>query len=291
MLDSSRRLSRLALALGALAPIAWLAPPPAHAQLAVEEIAIFAGSADEGSGPEWFFFIEVIGENLPGGSVAPPVGDALTLVDASGLGLELEFEDGPFVSFGALQTAHPAGDYVVTLDGGETVTLGWNPTEPVGVGPQPTLAIDQPADGAVGVSSTPTVAFSFDCTNCKDLRLEILDLATGGMAGSLSFGELDVVGGAFTNPIPFSSMGSGMGPPMPLPDGPADVELLLALVSFTDRNFDPPTSLPSSQYVEASAIFARSTATVPEPAADLAAITALGVLALIGSRRRIHSAR
>jgi hypothetical protein len=257
----------------------------AHAQLVVDEISIVAARADQGGGPGWILLVEVVGEDLASVVVLPPLGSPLVLDDTSGSGSAFGFQAGPFDSFGELQDAYPAGDYAFAIDGSETVTLAWDPAEPVGAAGQPTLSIDTPADGSVGVSSTPDVAYTFDCTNCKDMRVDLADLATGGMAAFAFFGELDVVGGAFTNPVPFDALNTGSGPSPPFPDGPTEAVLLMGLVTFSDEAFDPPSALPTFEYVEASLLLAQSAFVVPEPSAGVSACAALAVLALLRARR------
>jgi len=284
MLGSIHSFSRTTAAASFALGVVCLPTSVARAQLAVEEISIVAGSTDTGSGPEWMFLVEIQGDDLTTVSVLPPIGGAIALEDESMLGIELGFEDGPFASFAELQATYPAGSYLVTVEGSETVSLTWDPTEPLGASGEPTLSIDAPASGSVGVSSMPTLDYTLDCTNCKDLDLEIEDLAT--RTAELQFGQLDVVGGAFADPIPFAIMSTNDGPPVALPDGPAEAELLVGLASFSDESFDMPTSLPSFEYVEASVLFAQSTFTVPEPAPGGGALVALALVALLARRTR-----
>ena len=285
MLGSHQWHSRVSTAFGTFALIATFFASHASQSQIVEEISIVAGAQDSGSGNEWFFLIEAFGANLTSVSVAPPTGGPLVLTDPFGVS-DFEFEDGPFSTFSALQAVYPAGDYVVTVEGTETVTLAWNPVEPVGMSGQPSLAIDSPADGATGVSSMPDFAFSFDCTNCKDLSLEIFDVFTDGFAGNLNFGELDVTPGTFTNPIPFASMQSDGGPPAALPDGLAEAEFLIGLATFTSPTFDAPSALPAFEYIDAAAIFANSVFSVPEPSPELATLAVLGTLLVLSWHRR-----
>jgi hypothetical protein len=259
-----------AISLGAL---------PAQAQLSVDEIAIAAALAGDATGSGWFFLVEVQGTGLSSGLVTPPVGDAFALTDARGEGRELEFEAGPFGSFAALQSAHPAGDYTVTVNGSHTVVLAWSPTEPVGVSGEASLVIDSPADGATGVDAMPDVSYTLDCMNCDDLNLELQSLP----GPTFGFGELDV--GMFTNPIPFAAMMSS-GSETELAPGLVDAELLAGLVSFTDRSFLPPSGLPAFTYIEAGVVTTFSTFTVPEPGGVGTALAALATLGLLGRHKR-----
>lgn len=270
---------------GALAVVAALSlgASPAPAQLGVDEIAIAAGLASDEPAPAWFFIIEVQGSGLGSGTVTPPFGDDIALTDATGGGFELEFEAGPFASFAALQTAHPAGDYMVTVNGSHRVTLAWDPVQPFGTAGDPSLVIDSPAEGATGVSSTPDVSFTLDCTNCNDLRVELQSLP----GPTFVFGELDV--GTFTNPIPFAAMMS-RGGETELAMGPADAELLTGLVDFVDTSFDPPSALGPFSYIEAGVVTASSTFTVPEPAGLAPPLAAWGTLALLAARLTPRSA-
>jgi len=270
---------------GALMVFAVISPGalPAQAQLSVDEIAIAAALAGDATGSAWFFLVEVQGTGLSSGLVTPGLGDAFALTDAGGEGLELEFEAGPFGSFAALQSAHPAGDYQVTINGSDTVVLAWDPTEPIGASGEASLVIDSPADGATGVSAMPDVSFTLDCTNCDDLNLELQSLP----GPTFGFGELDV--GAFTNPIPFASMMSS-GSETELATGPVDAELLAGLVDFTNMNFRAPSGLPFT-YIEAGVVTTFSTFTVPEPEGAGTALAALATLGLLGRHRRRSSGR
>jgi len=203
MLGWIRQISRVSITLNVFA-LALFAAPASHAQLAVDEIFIVGGIRYHlGGGPEWLFLIRVTGANLTSGSVVPPAGPPVTLLNAFGSGLVLQFQDRSFSTFSALQAVYPSGDYAFTLERNETVTLPWNPTEPTGASGQPTLVIDDPAEGAMNVSSMPDVAYTSDCTNCKDLEVTIKDSATGGMAASIGFRELGVVGGRLYQPDTF----------------------------------------------------------------------------------------
>jgi hypothetical protein len=282
-----KRLARADWGRGTLAGLAALSlgAPAAQAQLAVDEVAIAAGLASEVSGPGWFFVMEVQGASLVSGAVTPPVGGGFVLADASGAGLELEFEAGPFATFAALQAAHPPGNYTLVVNGSHTVTLGWSPIEPLGTVGEPSLVIDTPANGATGVGSMPDVAFTLDCTNCNDLNLELESLP----GPTFGFGQLDV--GTFLNPIPFSAMElRSSGAETELPDVLVDAELLVGLVDFTDESFDPPSSLEPFEYVEAAVVTTVSTFTVPEPGGPATVVPVLATLGLLARRGR-RSAR
>jgi len=257
-----------------LAVLGFVAPPAA-AQLVVDEIAVVANLV--GSGPQWFFFTEVLGTGLTAGSVLPPIGGSITLIDEEGDGTELGFEAGPFASWSDLLSAYPAGDYAFTINGTETVTLAWSPTEPVGAGGPPSLTIDSPSDGAAGVDTMPDVAFTLDCANCNDLNLELEERSQPG--ATFNFGELDV--GGFTNPIPFGVMQSSGGE-TELALGLTDAALLAGLANFFENStFDLPTTLAPFEYIEAAVVSAVSTFTVPEPGRRVTSMAALGMLGLL----------
>jgi hypothetical protein len=227
--------------------------------------------------------MEVLGTGLLSGAVTPPAEGPIALTDVGGGGLQLEFEAGPFASFAALQLAHPAGPYTLTVNGAHTVTLGWDPSEPLGSSGEPSLGIDSPAPGATGVGSMPDVAFSLDCNNCNDLSLELESVG----AVSFEFGELDVE--TFTNPIPFAAMTSSGGE-TELLDGMVDAELLAGLADFSDESFDPPSALPPFTYIQAGVVFTVSTFTVPEPRGAAPALVALATLSLLARRRIARAA-
>ena len=184
---------------------------PANSTFTVDEILFEAAREDTGSGPDWYVLIEVEGEDLPGTATVDPPGGPQIMLTTQGGGFELEFEAGPYSTFADLQIAYPAGDYLFTI-GEETVTLNWSPDAPLGAAGQPVLTITSPANGATISDAQPDTAFDFDCTNCKDLDVEIFDVATGGMVADFEFEELNQLPpGSFTNPIPFSSLFSNTG--------------------------------------------------------------------------------
>ncbi len=154
----------------------------ASSTFTVDEILFEAVREDLGGGPGWHLFIEIEGEGLPAtATVDPPTGPQMMLTSTGG-GFELEFEDGPFATFAALKSAYNTGNYLFTV-GEETVTLGWDPDEPLGASGEPTLSITSPADGATIPDSTPDTSFSFDCTQLQGPRP--LRRANGWHAGEL----------------------------------------------------------------------------------------------------------
>ncbi|MBW1882547.1 MAG: hypothetical protein JRJ58_03385 [Deltaproteobacteria bacterium] len=256
----------------------------ANSTFTVDEILFEAAREDLGGGPGWHLFVEIEGEGLPAtATVDPPTGPQMMLTSTGG-GFELEFEDGPFTTFADLKSTYNTGNYLFTV-GEETVTLGWDPDEPLGASGQPTLSITSPADGATISDTQPDTSFSFDCTNCKDLDLDLFDVPTDGMQASFGFGELGVSPpGSYTNPIPFSSL-SSENAATELPAGENEAELVIGLADFSTESFDPPTNVPSFDYTVAGTVIAINTFTVPEPTSALLQVVALAAVVSIARRR------
>jgi hypothetical protein len=105
------------------------------------------------------------------------------------------------------------------------------------------------------------------------------------MQASFGFGELDVSPpGSYTNPIPFASL-SSQNAATELPAGENEAELLIGLANFSTESFDPPTNVPSFDYVEAGTLITINTFTVPEPAGALLQLVALAAVVSIARRR------
>jgi len=86
-----------------------------------------------------------------------------------------EYAQGaPVASLAALLVDFPAGTWVLTVNGTLGADLLFEPVEPDG-----TVTVTSPADGAVNVSTTPSVSYTHDCTNCDFLILET-ELQAGG---------------------------------------------------------------------------------------------------------------
>lgn len=152
------------------------------------------------------------------------------------------------------------------------------------------VAGNETMDGSTGVSSQPDVSFSFNCSNCDDMDLDMFDVATDGMAASFDFGELDVSPpGNFTQPIRFTSMTSE-NMASELPEGENEIELVMGLVNFSQVSFDAPTNVGPFQYSEAGTLISINTFTVPEPATTALQLVALAALAGL-ARRRARRAR
>ncbi len=225
-----------------------------------ERISIVARREDRGDELAWRFRIEAEGHELSTASVTPPSGGALALSDPVGNGATIEYESEPFETFAGLQAVHPPGDYALLLATGDSVTLAWNPTEPLGSAGQPTLSIDAPRDGEADVDREPAVEYSLDCGNCRDLRLEIQDVATRGRLAHARFDQVDPQGG-FLEPIPYESTDAAR----PLPNGEMTAELAVGFAEVSSWTFLPGTETPPFQYREAAELFAQSTFSVGWP--------------------------
>lgn len=204
--------------------IAGLAPVPT-------ELLISAERFDDGNGLEWFFNVELEGSGFTSGTLTPPSGPAITL-NLFGT-TELEFEEGSFATFGDLQLMHPAGNYLLTLNGTETVTVNWNPTEPQGAAGQASMVLTTP--GADAYQTNPDITYVLDCTNCDNLGADMFDVATDGATVSFDFQALNQTPPAS---VPFSSLVSeNMLTELPLVD--MEVEIASGLLNQSNVTLSP----------------------------------------------------
>jgi hypothetical protein len=242
----------------------------ADSNFSLDEILFEAAREDAGQGPSWNLFLEIEGENLPatGTAVRLAGGDPIVL------------SGGGRVPARRLPLHDRRREHHPQLGSRRTHGLGGTAGVDRHLARQRRHRGQQRAD----------VAFTFDCTNCKDMDLDLFDVATDGMAAGFGFGELNVpTPNDFTNPILFGDMSQDSGA-SELPAGENEVELVMGLASFSTVSFDPPTNVPSFSYTEAGTLIAVNAFTVPEASAGALALAAFGTVAGL-ARSRSRSSR
>jgi hypothetical protein len=142
--------------------------------------------------------------------------------------------------------------------------------------------VTSPADGAVGVSATPSIAFTHDCDTCNFLFFEIEGFgATAGI--SLEANRIGTPPLPATGTVDYAELISFEGPkPAALPDGSYRLSLGAGRGALTDETFAQGGSFEYGMGAErrTTTLF-----TVPEPAAGLASAASLAALAARARRR------
>jgi hypothetical protein len=274
-------LRRLACAAAAIAGVAALALPAA----AIDEPFVSIVAVQTAAG--WFFETDVDGPpgTIPDATLTPPVGSPLALICESSIGEDQCYrtdppEDGAgFGSLAALLATYPVGSYLLSLDGGAlTAQLTFEPVEPDG-----NISVTSPANGAVGVSATPTVAFTHDCDTCSFLFFEIDGFgATEGI--SLETTRIGPPPFPPTGTVDYVELESLEGPkPAALPDGNYRLATGAGRGALTDETFQQGGGF---QYGTGAERRSTTGFTVPEPTGSLASAAILVALGACARRRR-----
>jgi len=177
-----------------------------------------------------------------------------------------------YESLAAILVPYPAGDWVLTIDGTLISVLSVLPVSPDGV-----VEVTSPLNGAEA-SSTPTVEYTHDCTNCVALYFEIDDLA--GL-------ELESFVGGAPPASPGSIAYAAFLPvdtqkPDELPNGEYR---LTAGAAVGYQVIEQLSDASTFQYTMAVAREGATTFRVPEPLAP--GLAALGALIGLARRRRL----
>lgn len=277
------RLLRRRLAALPLAALLAAAAPPARA-VTLELASLFAEEDDAG----WRLRFELEGStDVETATLTPPGGSAALLgciTDAERT--ECEGQSAPFASLAALLDAYPAGQYLLSLNGGaRTASLPFAPVAPSGL-----VTVTDPEDGEADVSPTPTIAWVHDCTNCVALFFDVADEDAPFPVGL----ELFVVGVPPPSPgsLPYALLESYRGPkPGALPNGRYALTAATAVGEQSVEQLSPGGAAFS--YSSGALRGVRTSFTVPEAGPAAAGITAVSALACaaVRSRRRPAGAR
>lgn len=207
---------------------------------------------------------------------------------ASGATIDCAYEhphsqEPGYASLAALLADWNAGDWAVTLNGGQYAT---EPLSFAPVAPDGTATVTAPAPGSTGVSSTPTVTYTHDCTNCNVILVEVSDVPN--LAVDL---EQFLMGAPLASPnsVTYDQLDSTSGPkPAALPNGLYEVFVTTGKGSIETRQLDQGGSpVDSFELATAALRETRETFTVPEPTTGAAAaLAALWLLRALDTRVR-----
>lgn len=183
-----------------------------------------------------------------------------------------------YKSLATLLVAYPAGNWLLSLNAGvRTATLPFAPQAPDGA-----VTVTDPADGATGVSSTPSVTYQNACSICAFLEFRIEDAATAGTALEI---EHTLLGAP---PLPSGQLAFADffdGAPVPLAIGDYDLVTGAGNGTLDTRSFDQGVGTAFEfQYGRGAEFQRRSSFQVPEPAGS--ALAAVGALIALSRRRR-----
>ncbi len=261
-----------------LACVASAAPAPGGAQTL--ELGGLTAERDQTG---WRFIAAFEGStDISSAVIEPPERDIVGL-SCESIGpdlVECLFESLPFDSLAELLAGYPAGDYTLDLNGGaRTAVLPFDPVEPNGV-----VTVSDPADGTSGVSSTPAIVYTHNCTMCDALSFEITNPGEPAVVGLELLVLDDPLPDAGT--VPYAALESFEGAkPSELPAGSYALRAATAIGTIEEATLIPGGA--PFEYATAALIGTDTTFTVPEPAALSAALASLGALgALAGVRRR-----
>ena len=246
----------------------------ANAQLSVSIVTLLAVRDANG----WRIDGEVEGSGVTSAVLTPPGRAGFALPCESGPGVVLceRVEPAPpapgFASLAALLEAYPAGSWSLSVNGGvRTATLPFAPQQPDGV-----VTVTDPANGAMNLTSTPSVAYQNACTNCGFLLFLIEDAATLGLVTEIE----TMVNGP--PPLPSGQLAFADffdAAPTPLADGTYRLVAGAAVGALTVLPFDQAGEF---QYGGGANLETVTFFSVPEPAGGAFA----AALALLGLARR-----
>ncbi len=232
---------------------------------------------------EWIFEIETFGFVLCSVRIDGPGAQQYYLPGGGPSDFELDL--GPYASLAALQSAHPAGTYTVTVNQDWTDDVLWDPTLPIGASGEPFARVTSPAVGSTIQDTTPDIAYELDCTNCPSYDLELYDIPTDGNSVQVGLsGPLPLP----ASPILFSSLRDDFDmPPAPLADDDYEVNIEIGFyTTFAGSLTGPAMATDAFAFEEEASVIAESQFTVPEPGATGSGVAAAAALAGLARRRR-----
>jgi len=248
----------------------------AQAQLDPQLVTILA-VRDTGG---WRIDVEVEGAGITSAAFTPPGGPALDVPCENDPNVVLceRVEPAPpaagAASLAALLTQFPAGNWIVSVNGGAlTATLPFDPQEPDGV-----VTVTDPADGATNVSATPDVTYQNACASCGFLEFRIEDAATLGETfetSTILFGPAPLPSGQ----LYFADFGDG--PPTPLPIGEYQLVAAAGVGALETSGFDQGDEF---EYGAGASLQTHTRFSVPEP--DAGALVASAALLGLATRSK-----
>jgi hypothetical protein len=257
---------------------------PSSSVFAIELDEASIGAAQVDADP-WYFDIGLYGtSDITAATVTvPDTGSTVLTLECDsvppGVGcLISDTDSGSFGSLAALLQVYPAGDYLVSINGGErTATLSFAATEPDG-----SVEILSPSDQATDVSSTPTVGYLNNCMNCSVLSFQ-LDGFFDELDDPLEYQTSDLIS---IGSIDYSDWTSPTKPGQ-LPEGDYLLLALAGIVDSSTESFDQGTG-PNFEfeYSTGAGRFTSSAFSVPEPSSASVALAAFGTVGVLAAIRR-----
>jgi hypothetical protein len=242
------------------------------------EIA-FAERREAGASLGWIFEAYVMGSDLVEGTITPPGGPSLALIEDDEA--EFGFVSDPFVSLEELQASYPAtadSGYVIRLNHAvASVELDFDPLVPDGL-----TTISAPADEAV-VGPRPAFSNASSCTTSEGLVAELDDHDTGGVLGE----HAAVYGTPLPTTVAFDDFQANEGS-ADLSEGlPRELEYSFSTEVFTEViTFESLTPADDFDYYAAAFRTDRILFSVPEASALQLAAGALMTLVWLRNSKR-----
>jgi hypothetical protein len=183
----------------------------------------------------------------------------------------------PATSLAELLVDFPEGAWQLLVNGTLQAEVRFYPEDPEG-----SVTVTSPANGAVGVGTTPSISYTHDCMNCNFIALEYEPVQGGVVLEDLAQGDPPTT----PNTVPYGDFTSPDGPtPDALQNGVYELFASAVVASISEQTLASGT--PQQQPFEYTTGAGRDTQTsftVPEPTG--AAIAALGALVALSRRTR-----
>ncbi len=247
--------------------------------LSLHRVSLLAFDGDAG----WRLQTDAEGDlGLASVTLTPPGKDPLVfdceVVQLGVVECEYQPEVPPAASLAELLVDFPEGTWLLTVNGALEANVSFDPEEPGG-----SVTVTSPANGAVGVGTTPSISYTHDCTNCNLVSLEYESVQGSAVLEYLTQGDPPQTPAT----IPYGDFTSPDGPaPDALQNGVYDLFASALVASISEQTLAPGTpSEQSFEYANGAGRDTRSSFTVPEPA-GAAIASALALVALARSRAR-----